>query len=524
MARFLGIAAAILGTISLGLALARPTERQPGAIPRGQWGAWQSRNMVASGSGLPDRVDPASGLNLRWSVPLGGQTHGTPVVVGDRVLIGTNNERPRDSQLRGDCGVLLCLDLRNGALLWQLVVPKVGGSPYNDWPGTGLCSAPTVEGDRVYVLSNRNELLCLDMQGMGNGNDGPFRDEGRYMVGEGKEPIQPGARHADILWRLDLVEQCGIHRHDAAHGSPVVVGDVLYINTSNGVDDNHMITPALEAPNLVAVHKRTGRLLARDGLRIGERNIHAAWSSPAYGTVGSRRMIFFGGPDGVCYAFEALAETASSEAPLQTLREVWRYDGDPDAPKQDIFRWQDNRKEGPSTILAMPVVAGGRVYTLVGGDLWHGKPQSWLHSINPSGDGDITRTGAVWTYAFDGYATATPAAKDGLAYVVSSKGVVHCVDTADGKAIWQHDTRQETWASPILADGKLYVTTRNGGLVILAAGRTKRELCSVRLDGALSASPAASGDTLVVATMRTLYAFGRVTRSGSGETKQSVAP
>ena len=494
--------------ILLGTAQGHQSGRSSAVAVRGQWGAWQSRNMVVRASGLPERVDPESAGDLRWSVPLGGQTHGTPVVAGDRILIGTNNERPRDAQLRGDCGVLLCLDARDGKLVWQLVVPKVGGSPFNDWPGTGLCSAPTVEGDRVYVLSNRNELLCLDMQGMANGNDGPFLDEGRYMVGEGKAPIRPGPLHADIIWRLDIVAACGIHRHDAAHGSPVIVDDVLYINTSNGVDDNHMMTPALDAPNLIAVDKRTGKVLARDGLRIGERNIHAAWSSPAFGTVGSRRLVYFGGPDGLCYAFEALPNGSSpaGDNPV-TLREVWRFDGDPEAPKTDIFRWQDNRNEGPSTILAMPVVAEGRVFVVVGGDLWHGKPRSWLHCINPSGTGDITRSGAQWSYPFDGYSTATPAINEGLAYVVSSRGVVHCVDMATGRAVWLHDARQEVWSSPVLADGKLFITTRNGGLVILAAGRNKRELCKVRLDGAISASPAVSRNTLYVATMRTLYAF-----------------
>jgi outer membrane protein assembly factor BamB len=469
--------------------------------------------MAVDASNLPDRVDPASGLNVRWTAPLGGQTHGSPVVAGDRILIGTNRQRARDPRLRGDCGVLLCLDARDGRLVWQLVVPKVGGSPYNDWPETGFCSPPTVEGDRAYAVTNRNELVCLDMKGMANGNDGPYRDEGRHMVPEGKEAVKPGPTDADIIWLLDIVKECGTHRHDAAHGSPVLDGDVLYVNTSNGVTDEHMMTPALDAPNLIAVDKRTGRLLARDGLRIGERIIHAAWTSPAIATLAGRRQVVYGGGDGVCYAFEALHGVPAGPG-VATLRELWRYDGDPDAPKQDIFRWQDNRKEGPSTFTAMPVVHRGRVYAIVGGDLWHGKPQSWFHCIEPSGSGDVTRTGRVWTYPFAAYGTATPAISDGLAYVTGSDGTVHCVDIATGRAVWTHATRQEVWGSPALADGKLMVASRNGGLVILAAGRTARELSATRLDGAISASPAVARDTLYVATMRTLYAFGLKDQSG----------
>lgn len=492
---------------------------------RGQWGEWQTRNMVSAARGLPDRVDPDAGVNLRWRAELGGQTHGTPVAAGGYVFIGTNNERPRDPRLRADSGVLLCLDARTGNMIWQLVVPKVGGSPYNDWPGTGLCSAPTVEGDRVYVITNRNELVCLDIQGMANGNDGPYQDEGRHMVPDGQAPLEPGKQDADIIWLLDIVKECGVHRHDAAHGSPAVDGDVLYVNTSNGVTDEHQMTPALDAPNLIAVHKRTGKLLARDGLRVGERIIHAVWSSPAIGTVRGRRLVFLGGGDGVCYAFNAWRGDAPTDRP-GTLELVWSFDCDPEAPKQDIFRWQDNRQEGPSTITAMPVFHEGRVYVVAGGDLWHGKPQSWLKCIHPDGRGDITRTGEVWSYPFSGFGTATPAIADGLAYVVSSTGTVHCVDAATGRPVWTHETRQEIWASPLVADGKIFLTTRNGGLVILAASRKKQELCSVRLGGSCSASPAASGSTLYAANMRTLFAFGRpaVPKPGPGRARSGGGP
>jgi len=474
---------------------------------RGQWGEWQTRNMVSPATRLPDRADPTSNLYVRWVAELGTETHATPVVAGPYVLVGTNNGRPRDERLRGDCGVLMCFEVGTGKLVWQLVVPKVGGSPYNDWPNTGLCSAPTVEGDRVYVVTNRNELACLDLRGMADGNDGPFLDEGRHMVREEAAPVAPSRTDADIVWLLDMVKECGIHRHDAAHGSPVVDGSVLYVNTSNGVDDNHMMTPALDAPNLIAVDKRTGKLVARDQLRIGERIIHSTWSSPSVGTVGGKRLVFFGGGDGVCYGFEALRDGAAANA-VAALKEVWRFDCDPDAPKQDIFRWQENRKEGPSNITAMPVFHRGLVFAVAGGDLWHGKPQSWLKCINPGGTGDITRSGQAWSYPFAGYSTSTPAIMDGLAYVASSTGTVHCVDIATGKPVWTHETDQEIWSSPLVADGKVFLTTRNGGLVILAAGRERRPLSAVRLGGAISASPAACDGTLFIVGMRSLYAFG----------------
>jgi len=61
-----------------------------------QWGRRYSRNMVSDETGLPETFDPATGRNIKWVVPLGTQTFSTPVVAGGRVLIGTNNDRPRD--------------------------------------------------------------------------------------------------------------------------------------------------------------------------------------------------------------------------------------------------------------------------------------------------------------------------------------------------------------------------------------------------------------------------------------------
>ena len=65
--------------------------------------------MTSDETGLPDTFDPGTGRNVKWVAPLGSQSYATPIVAGGRVLIGTNNEPPRDPRHRGDRGVLLCL-------------------------------------------------------------------------------------------------------------------------------------------------------------------------------------------------------------------------------------------------------------------------------------------------------------------------------------------------------------------------------------------------------------------------------
>src|SRR5215212_9149231 len=147
-----------------------------------QWGEAWSRNMVSSEKNLPDSFDPKTGKNIKWSIKLGTETYSTPMVAGGRVYIGTNNQETRDPKHSGDSGVLMCFDEKNGNLLWQLVVPKREEDPYLDWPKTGMSSPASVEGDRVYVVNNRGEVLCLDARGLANGNDGPFTDEGSAAV------------------------------------------------------------------------------------------------------------------------------------------------------------------------------------------------------------------------------------------------------------------------------------------------------------------------------------------------------
>jgi len=98
----------------------------------------------------------------------------------------------------------MCFDEKTGALLWQLVVPKRDEDAYMDWPDTGISSPATVEGDRVYLVDNRGEVVCLDAKGMANGNDGPFRDEGAHMTSP-STPGSPPRRVAGAETRPELL-------------------------------------------------------------------------------------------------------------------------------------------------------------------------------------------------------------------------------------------------------------------------------------------------------------------------------
>lgn len=476
------------------------------AADQPQWGERDSRNMVSRETGLPDRFDPATGANVRWSTPLGTSCYSTPVVAGGRVLIGTNNEEPRDLKHHGDRGVMMCFHEGDGRLAWQLVVPKLDADIYLDWPRAGMCSPATVEGNRVYTVTNRDEVVCLDLAGMANGNDGPYRDEGPHMTPHDEPPLVPGPLDADILWLLDLRRAAGVRPHDSAHSSILVVGPHLYVNTSNGLNSLHSGVERPEAPSLVVVDKATGRLLACDGEHIGPRIFHCTWSSPALGHVAGQPRVFFAGGDGVCYGFDPLVP--GQYLTPATLCRRWRFDCDPTAPKEDVHRYIRNRRESPSMISSMPVFHQGRLYVTVGGDIWWGKHQAWLQCIDASGTGDVTANALRWSYPLARHCCSTPAVHDGLVYVADCGGKLHCVDSRTGQALWVHDARGEIWASPLVADGKLFVGTRRGMFWILAAGKQHRVLSSVRLDAPVISTAVAANRTLYVGTMSRLYAIG----------------
>jgi len=174
-----------------------------------QWGELHTRNMVSNEVNLPTSFNPETGEHIKWSVSLGSHGYATPVISGGKVLIGANNTDPQDPRHDGDRGILLCLNESDGSLCWQLVVPRIEGDRHNDWPLIGICSPPTVEGDRVYVVTNRSEVLCLDLNGQADGNDGTFQGENWYMAPNGHQSYEVTSKDADIIWSYDMRLELG---------------------------------------------------------------------------------------------------------------------------------------------------------------------------------------------------------------------------------------------------------------------------------------------------------------------------
>src|SRR5207248_1340199 len=117
-----------------------------------------------------------------------------------------------------------------------------------------ICSSPYVEGDRLYYVSNRCEVICADANGYQKDKD---------------KPTMPGYtsdKDAGVIWRLDMISELGVFPHNLAVCSPLIAGDVLFVITSNGVDEEHIKIPRPDAPSFVAIDKKNGKVLWSNNL------------------------------------------------------------------------------------------------------------------------------------------------------------------------------------------------------------------------------------------------------------------
>ncbi len=484
-----------------------------GAADQPQWGQAWSRNMVSEEKGLPESFDPKTGRNIKWSARIGTESYATPIVAGGRVYIGTNNENPRDPNHIADSGVLMCFDEATGRFLWQLVVPKREEDPYMDWPKTGWSSPVTVEGDRVYVVSSRGEVMCLDPRGMSDGNDGPYTNEAAHMIPRGTNfpavpnpPLcSPAGRRYCLAFRSDL-RRWNLVARWRAHSSILIDGNYLYVNSGTGVDNTHKRIRTPNAPSLVVIDKRYGRYVARVHEHIARNIFHGTWSSQSLGQVGGRRLIFFAGGDGVVYAFEPFDGSTPADGSPATLKKVWQFDFDPTAPKGDVHPYLGNRIKSPSNIYGMPVFYEGRLYVAGGGDPFWGKTEAWLKCIDPSGAGNITGTGLVWSRPLERHVISTPAIHNGLVFIPDYGRNIHCLDARTGDLIWTREIQGEVWSSALVADGKVYVGTRAGQLWVITADREGKVLATIDMGSPVSGTATAANGVLYISTANRLYA------------------
>ena len=306
----------------------------PNSVP--MFGGTISRNMVNTvDKGIVDSwsVEKGKQKNIKWAARIGDNPYGGggPVIAGGRVFVGTNNgsndaKNPYDPAITGDKGILMCFRESDGKFLWQIVHDK---NPAEiDQAGTGVLSTPAVDGDRLYYVSNRCELICADVQG-------------DTKTGKGK-----------IVWTLDMIKELKVYpgglSGSVPNSSPLVIGDLVYVLTSNGAD-SAMKEWNPKAPTLIAVNKKTGKVAWSDN-SPADKILDGQWSSPVAAEANGEMLVMYGAGDGGVYAFEA------KKGELR-----WKFDCN---PKSAIFKPGGGGNR--NYIVATPVVADKKLYVAVG--------------------------------------------------------------------------------------------------------------------------------------------------------------
>jgi outer membrane protein assembly factor BamB len=485
--------------------------------PWPMWGGQPSRNMVNTRErGMPVKFGTGGdekSSNILWEADLGSKAYGGPVVAEGKIIVGTNNERPRDPKIKGDKGILYCFRESDGKFLWQRVHDKLKAGLVWDWPREGICSTPTVEGNRLYYVSNRCAVVCATT--------------------DGKD-----------VWTLDMIKDLGVFPHNLSTSSPVVAGTSLFVVTSNGVDERHIDVPAPQAPSFIAVDKASGKVLWQNNapsrnlldfpkeggaekkkefikslVNQGKLLMHGQWSSPTYAVVKGQPQIIFPGGDGWMRAFDP-----------RTGELIWKFDCN---PKNSFYVL--GSKATRNDFLATPVVYENRLYIGVGQDPEHEEGVGHFWCIDITKKGDISPkndnfdpkapenrdSGLVWHYGGKGTpkqkikdrnyvfgrTLSTAAVHDGLVYAVDMSGYFFCFDAKTGQRYWYHYLDAPVWCSPYWVDGKVYIGNDAGTVFVFAHGKEKRLLAENDMGSAVRATPVAANGTLYIQTENKLYAI-----------------
>jgi outer membrane protein assembly factor BamB len=511
------------------LVLEQISKMRVGAHDWPQWGGSPARNNTPEGKNIPTEWDVESGKNILWSMSLGSETYGNPVVANGKVYIGTNNGSGYIERYPSevDLGCLICFDEKSGKFLWQHSNEKLPTGRVHDWPHQGICCSPFVDGERAWYVSSRGQVVCLDTEGFRDGqNDSPYVDE------EFTDETE-----ADIIWVMDMMKDLKVSQHNMCSCSVTSVGNLLFVITGNGVDESHITIPAERAPSFICMDRDSGEVLWTDGTP-GINVLHGQWSSPAYGVFDGVAQVIMGGGDGYLYGFAA--EGKDGKADL-----LWKFDCN---PKDSIYLLGGRATR--NHLIATPVVHDGLVYIGVGEDPEHGEGQGHLWCIDPTRRGDVSPTlvynskqpdkpiahkrlqalvdkdgdferenpnsAAVWHYMGEDVeefettmhrTCGTVAIKNGLLFVADFSGLVHCLDVKTGKPHWTYDMFAASWASPLIVEDKVYIGDEDGDISIFELSAEYEMIAEINMGSSVYTTPVIANDTMFIANRNRVFAI-----------------
>lgn len=452
------------------------------ATRNGEWLQFRGPNGtgVADGFSLPSELGPAK--NLAWKTPV-PFSRSSPVVTADRIFLTTTE---------GNKLLTLALDRTTGKVLWRREVVRdrhMAIYKAND----GASPTPVSDGRNVYAFFAELGLISY----------GP----------DGKE-----------RWRLPLGPFNSFY---GMAGSPVLAGNTLVLVCDQRTDSY-----------IIAVDARNGKVLWKKS-----RSNYEAYSTPGIykATDGSTQVIVLGSLTVDAYSLDKgerlwwvknigsypkglpimgtdmvyVTADGGDEPFLPPFEEALKADTNKDqriqreemksqADAYEHFGWLDGNNDGVIERAEYEFVRN----SLTGG---HG-----LTALRPKGQGDLTSTNVAWNLKKSYPSIPAPLIYRGVMYLMKEGGIVTSLDPATGQILKQGRTPnalEEYYASPVAADGKIFVISASGKVTVLRAGAQWEIISTNDLGEEVWATPAIAGSNLYVRTQNALYSFGNVAKA-----------
>ena len=371
---------------------------------------------------------------------------------------------------------------RDENVAWKLPLPSFSGA------------TPIIWGDRIFLnVAEKDDLAlwCVDRvrgtvlwkKHLAGGNfkigkqnmssPSPVTDGTTVYAMTGTGIVKAFDFAGNELWARDIQKDYGKFGLNWGYGSsPLLYEDALYIQVLHGMKTR-------DPSYLLRIDKKTGKTVWRV-----ERPTEAVHESPDSYT--TPVVLRYGGKVEIVVSG---GDCVTGHDP-STGKEIWRGNG---------FNVQ---KDPNYRVIASPVVSDGVVYTPT-----RVRP---LQAFRAGGHGDITETHRLWAFQ-NGPDVPTPVTDGTYFYTVNDRGIAWCLDAKTGKEIWGPERiHKATYsASPVLADGKIYITDEDGVTSVFKAGPKFELIAENNLDDYTLSSIAISGGQLFIRTAQHLYCIGK---------------
>jgi outer membrane protein assembly factor BamB len=411
---------------------------------------------VAEKQNLPDRWDGAKGQNILWRTPIPGLGHSSPIVWGDRIFVTTAiSSRPNATFRPGLYGDGDASDDRTSQRWMIYAISKSSGKIL--WERLAYEGSPI---DKRHIKSTYASST-------------PATD-GRIVVAWfGSQGVYAYDVNGNFVWKTDL-GRINAGAYDipsyewGTAGSPIIWNDLVILQC-DGQKDSFIV--ALRVANGEIVWKTK-----RDEL--------PSWGTPIVVNTAN-------GPE--------LVTNGSNF--------IRGYN-----PRSGMELW---RLGGSSKITAPTPIAGEDLIVVASGRA----PERPIFAIRPGARGDITlRNGqtnskaVAWSYTGRGPYMPTPLIYRGLLYVLNNNGIFDAYNLKTGEEVYRERlpyVGSGFSASPIAADGKIYLSSEDGEMIVVSAGQNYGHIATNSMGDLLMATPALSEGVMYVRTQSSLFAIGR---------------